>query len=114
MDANQRRVLERRMRSRIAPEATPVAARIRPGHPAEVIDVSVFGALVDTAHRLRPGTFVELQLETTAYRAHVRARVVHARVSELAADRVRYRGGLVFERGLDGLMASVERMSIEA
>jgi hypothetical protein len=92
----------------VAPNTTPVAARIRPGHTADVLDLCAFGALVDTAHRLRPGTFVELQIETPSYRAHVRARVVYARVSDLTADRVRYCGGLAFERALDGLTASIE------
>jgi hypothetical protein len=112
VDVDQRRVLDRRLRLRVVPETTPVAARIRPGHTAEVLNLCTFGALVDTAHRLRPGTFVDLLIETPAYRAHVRARVVHARVSELAADRVRYCGGLAFERALDGLTASIEPAAV--
>lgn len=113
MDFDQRRVLERRLRVRRAPEALPIAARIRPGHPADVLNVSADGVLVDTAHRLRPGTIVDLQVETPAYRAQVRARVVHAWVSDLRADRMRYRGGLAFERALDGLSSSIEPTSVD-
>jgi hypothetical protein len=111
MDADQRRLVDRRLRARVAPEGPPIGARIRPGYPADVLDISADGALVDTAHRLRPGTVVDLQVETPAYRAQVRARVVHARVSDLGADRVRYRGGLAFERALDGLASSIEPWS---
>jgi hypothetical protein len=94
------------MRLRVAPDAIPVAARIRPGYPAAILNLSADGALIDTSHRLRPGTIVDLQIEAPSYRAQVRARIVHARVSELTFDRVRYRGGVAFERALDGLTES--------
>lgn len=112
MDADQRRVLDRRLRDRVTAIAVPIAARIRSGYPADVLDLSIDGALIDTAQRLRPGTSVDLQIETPSYRAQVRARVVHARVSDLAPDRVRYRGGLAFDRPLDGISASLESVDL--
>jgi hypothetical protein len=77
-----------------------ITARVRPGHQATVIDVSAGGALIETEHRLLPGTSVELQMETTSCRASVRGRVLRCAVSMLQPASVRYRGAIGFERQL--------------
>jgi DNA-binding NtrC family response regulator len=46
-----------------------LCVRIRPGHPAALLDVSADGALIETAHRLLPGTIVVLHLESSAARS---------------------------------------------
>ena len=81
------------------------AVRIRPGHPAAVVDISERGALLDTAHRLLPGHSVELQIQTATDRTHVRARVVRCEVVALDAGSISYRGAVVFERHIPWLAA---------
>src|SRR5204862_363148 len=51
-----------------------VCARVRPGHAAIVVDVSPDGALIDTSHRLLPGTMVVLHFESVDRRESVRGR----------------------------------------
>ena len=77
-----------------------VSARVRPGHPASVLDVSAGGALVETAHRLLPGAAVELQLETSSRRASMKGRVLRSSVSGLQASSIQYRGAIGFDRQL--------------
>jgi PilZ domain len=77
-----------------------VSARVRPGREAAVIDVSAGGALVETAHRLLPGTTVELHLETPHQRATVRGRVLRCAVAHLRSSSVCYRGAIGFDRHL--------------
>jgi hypothetical protein len=60
-----------------------VSACVRPGHRARVIDVSAGGALIETSHRLLPGSSVELQVETNAERASVRGQVLRCSVVRL-------------------------------
>jgi hypothetical protein len=75
-----------------------ISARVRPGHQATVVDVSEGGALVETEHRLLPGTSIELQIETSTDRAVVRGRVLRCAVSMLRPSSVRYRGAIGFDR----------------
>jgi hypothetical protein len=77
-----------------------VSARVRPGRDASVIDVSAAGALVETTHRLLPGTDVDLHLETSRGRATVRGRVLRCAVSCLRSASVCYRGAIAFDRHL--------------
>jgi hypothetical protein len=77
-----------------------VGARVRPGHPATVIDVSAGGVLVETAHRLLPDTNVELQVETQSRRARVRGRVVRCAVVRVHPESISYRGAIAFDRHL--------------
>jgi hypothetical protein len=113
VDADQRWLADRRLRRRHQPDPGSIVARVRPGHHADIVNVSADGMQIDAACCLRPGTLVDLQIEMTAYRAQVRARVVHANVSELGADRVRYRGGLVFEREIERLSAFEAEESLD-
>lgn len=82
-----------------------VSVRIRPGHAAMVIDVSASGALLETAHRLLPGTTVDLHLETDSTRASLRARVVRCAVAAVRAASLSYRGAVTFDRHLPWLAA---------
>jgi hypothetical protein len=77
-----------------------VSARVRPGHRARLIDVSAGGALIETSHRLLPGTSVELQVETGTDRASLRGRVLRCAVVRLRPTWVCYRGAIAFDRHL--------------
>jgi len=82
------------------------SVRIRPGYVAITVNVSAAGALIETQHRLLPGTSVELHVETTFHRAHVRGRVVRCAVSQVRAASVFYRGAIVFDRHLPWIAPS--------
>ena len=71
-------------------------ARARPGHRLVVIDVSCRGALVEAMRPLRPGSHLEVQLETEARSTMIRARVVRCAVAALDASGVTYRAALAF------------------
>ncbi|MCU1384874.1 MAG: hypothetical protein JWL71_3571 [Acidobacteria bacterium] len=77
-----------------------VSACVRPGQKARLIDVSAGGALIETSHRLLPGTSVELQVETGTNRTSVRGRVVRCAVVRLRPTWVCYRGAIAFDRDL--------------
>jgi PilZ domain-containing protein len=77
-----------------------VSASVRPGHRARVIDVSAAGALIETSHRLLPGTAVDLQVESGTDRASVRGRVLRCAVVRLRPTWVCYRGAIAFDRHL--------------
>jgi PilZ domain len=77
-----------------------VSACVRPGHRVRLIDVSSGGALIETNHRLLPGTSVELQVETGTARASVRGQVLRCAVVRLRPTWVCYRGAIVFDRHL--------------
>jgi hypothetical protein len=93
---------DRRLAGRRSPasERGFVGARVRPGHDVMLIDVSSGGALLEAAHRLLPGTWVDLQLLTLDRRVAVRGRVLRSAVSSLASGRITYRGAVAFERAL--------------
>jgi hypothetical protein len=77
-----------------------VSIRIRPGHAASVVDVSASGVLIETAHRLLPGTAVDLHIEAGGDRASFRARVVRCAVVSVRAAGIAYRGAVAFDRQL--------------
>ncbi|SRR5258708_8212033 len=77
-----------------------VSASVRPGHRARLIDVSAGGALIETSHRLLPGTSVELQVDTGTNRARVRGRVLRCAVVRVRPTWVCYRGAIAFDRHL--------------
>ena len=79
------------------------AARVRAGRDAAVLNVSVGGILIETLHRLLPGTTIELQLSRGDQRTEVRGRVLRSTVSCLRHGRVSYSGAIVFERALASL-----------
>jgi hypothetical protein len=77
-----------------------VSACVHPGHSARLIDVSAAGALIETSHRLLPGSAVELRVETGTNQASVRGRVVRCAVVRLRPSWVCYRGAIAFDRHL--------------
>ena len=77
-----------------------ISTRIRPGHPASIVDVSAGGALIETMFRLLPGTSVELHVETSTRHTRVRGEVLRSAVTKLRADGVCYRGAIRFDRHL--------------
>lgn len=77
-----------------------VATRIRPGHGADIVDVSAGGALIETSYRLLPGRFVELQVETDTAQARVRGEVLRCAVAKVRPQAVSYRGAIRFDRHL--------------
>jgi hypothetical protein len=93
------------MRVRTVAQHGIEGARIRPGREAEVLDASPGGVLVETLHRLLPGTTVELQLTLGDRCASVRGRVMRSTVACLRSGGILYRGALAFERPLAHLPA---------
>jgi hypothetical protein len=77
-----------------------VSACVRPGHRARLIDVSAGGALIETGHRLLPGTSVELQVQTGTDRASVCGQVLRCVVVRVRPTWVCYRGAIAFDRHL--------------
>lgn len=77
-----------------------VAARVRPGHRAHLVDVSSAGALIETSYRLLPGASVELHLETDGVHTNIRGRVVRCSVFRIRPSSVCYRGAIAFDRDL--------------
>jgi hypothetical protein len=76
------------------------SVHVRPGHHADVVNISTGGVLIDTAHRVLPGSTVELVLQRHQYRASVRGRVVRAAVARVQPGRVCYRSAIRFDRSL--------------
>lgn len=77
-------------------------ARMRPGYRLIVIDLSACGALVEAGRPLRPGSYVEVQLETDAGRGTIAARVVRCAVAAIDAESgVTYRAALSFNDTCD-------------
>ena len=93
---------ERRLtpRRRTAAQHGIASVRVRPGSEAHLLNVSAGGALIETRHRLMPGTTIELQLATSDRRIAIRGRVARSVVSCLRSGRVLYRGAIVFDRPL--------------
>ncbi len=108
--------MERRRTSRREPDpGEPLSrVRLRAGRELSVIDVSSDGALIEGSVRLLPGTHVDVHIVTRDGRVLVRSRVVRAQVCHVAADSVRYRGALAFDRSVDTSVAACgldERLS---
>lgn len=72
-------------------------ARVRPGREVLIVNVSSGGVLVETPHRLLPGSPIELHLRTAEQRTSVRGRVLRCAVARLRADDLWYRGAIGFD-----------------
>ena len=81
-----------------------VSTKVRPGHRAKLIDVSAGGALIETSHRLLPGTSVELHVETRSHQTNVRGRVLRCAIVMVRPSWVCYRGAIGFDRHLPWLL----------
>ena len=77
--------------------APGVRGRVRLGHNLVIVDVSSRGALVEGRSPLRPGSRVEVQLETDARRDLIAARVTRCGVVAIDPEAgVTYRAALAF------------------
>ena len=91
---------ERRREGRVA--GTGLRARVRPGYRLTVIDLSCSGALVEARRPLRPGSYVDLHLESAARGGMVAARVVRCAVAAIDSESgVTYRAALCFNESCD-------------
>ena len=81
-----------------------VSMRVRPGHRAQVIDVSAAGALIETPHRMLPGTSVELHVETRSHHTNVRGRVLRCAIVQVRPSWLCYRAAIGFDRHLPWLL----------
>ena len=77
-----------------------MGVRVRPGRDGSVVDVSADGMLIDTIHRLLPGTTVEVLLAGADRRTTIRGRIVRCAVASLHGSVVRYRGAVRFDRSI--------------
>jgi hypothetical protein len=100
----QGRDRRRTRRHHLVEEHGIVSARVRPGHRALVIDVSAGGALIETTHRLLPGTVVELHVDRGAQHARVLGRVLRCAVARVRPTWIAYRGAIGFDRHLPWLL----------
>ena len=100
---NGRSDQRRLRRSHEVEEHGIVSTSVRPGYRARLLNISAGGALIETSHRLLPGSAVELQMEARDGRTSVRGRVVRCSVSKVRASSVCYRGAIAFERQLPWL-----------
>jgi hypothetical protein len=89
-----------RRHARVPPDRTPwkPVALLRPGLEVLLINVSCGGALIESGHRMNPGTRTEPQLSGLSRRT-VRGRIDRCQVTQL--DPVRYQGAMVFEQPLE-------------
>ena len=82
--------------------APGVRGRVRLGHGLVIVDVSSRGALVEGRSPLRPGSRVEVQLETDARRELIGARVTRCGVVAIDPEAgVTYRAALAFTESCD-------------
>ena len=77
-----------------------LGVRVRPGRDGSVVDVSADGVLIETIHRLLPGTTVEVLLAGAERRTTIRGRIVRCAVASLHGSCVRYRGAVRFDRSI--------------
>jgi hypothetical protein len=80
-----------------------VSVRVRPGIDAALVDVSAAGALLETRHRLLPGTSIDVYFARHSRVPVVRGRVVRCAVAHVGPDRLSYRGAILFDRRLSWL-----------
>ena len=77
-----------------------MAACVRPGHRARLLNISAGGALVETSCRLLPGAKVELLMEGSDGPLSTHGRVLRCTVSRLRPNAIWYRGAIAFDRHL--------------
>ena len=86
---------ERRREARVIDPG--IRARVRAGHVLVIVDVSAGGALVEARYQLRPGSRVDIHLETDYDRRTVRASVTRCTVATIdPRTGITYRAGLHF------------------
>ena len=103
---------DRRQETRVA--GGGVCARIRLGHRLLVIDVSSSGALVEGPCALRPGSRIEVQLDTEVRGSMVAARVTRCAVSAIDPDAgVTYRSALAFAESCDWVREAMTQIGYQ-
>ena len=91
--------------------AQGVRGRVRLGHHLVVVDVSSRGALVEGRSALRPGSRVEVQLETDARRELIAARVMRCGVVAIDPEAgVTYRAALAFTESCEWVREHATRV----
>jgi hypothetical protein len=86
---------DRRREARVI--AIGIRARVRPGHALAVVDVSADGALVEGGCQLRPGSRIDVHLESDHERQLVRASVTRCTVATIDPHTgITYRAALCF------------------
>jgi hypothetical protein len=89
---------DRRAEPRSAPPRDIVAATLRPGCSVNLVNVSPWGALVQSSRQLRPGATVHLLVSATFQRLVIGAAVLRCYVDGVSArGGMTYRGALLFE-----------------
>jgi hypothetical protein len=98
-------VVERRLtrRRQSVEEHSIVAALVRPGINASVVDVSEAGVLIETHHRLLPGSSIDIHVDMDRRLPAERGRVLRCAIVHLKADLICYRGAVLFDRHLPWL-----------
>jgi len=82
--------------------ARGVCALVRPGQRLEVVDVSTNGALVEGGRPLRPGSEIEVQLESDVRGGMIAAHVMRCSVAALHGESgITYRAALAFHEACD-------------
>ena len=76
------------------------AARIRPGHDVQVLNLSSMGALIQSTTRLTPNARIELRLAGSRS-VPIRGRIMRSYVSAVDADVIFYRSAIAFEQAFD-------------
>ncbi len=100
-------------RRRAADDHGIVLARVRPGHPAALVDISAAGALIETNRRLLPDTFVEMFVETRSQRLTVRGRVIRCAVTSVRPAIVCYRAAILFDACLPWFVEDEEHVHVD-
>jgi PilZ domain-containing protein len=99
---------DRRRETRVA--APGVRARVQPGYRLLVVDVSAAGALVEGAIQLRPGSRIEVHLESDHRRQLIAARVTRCTVATIDSKKgITYRAGLAFSDRCDWVRDALSR-----
>ena len=75
-------------------------ALVRPGREVALVDVSAGGALLESVHRLLPGSLIDLHLASPGRAVSIRGRVLRCVVARLRPTGVRYHGAIKFDRDL--------------
>jgi hypothetical protein len=100
MNRHRDRDRDRRREERVRDSG--MRARVRPGYRLIIIDLSACGALVEAGRPLRPGSHVDVHLETDVRRGTVAARVVRCAVAAIDSESgVTYRAALSFNDTCD-------------
>lgn len=103
-----REVAERRHDTRFThPAVTSARATLRPGCIATIVNLSVGGALVQSARPLRPGARTHVQLATDRRACSLTATVLRCVVALIDEQGVLYRSALRFDRPCDLLTGTL-------